>query len=378
MKILHLGMGWFGQEVGGLSRYMTQAVVAQKAAGHEVQALVTGTDEVERLSGGLARSFAPPDLSLAGRWKALRHRVRQALSQGERPLVACHFALYGRPVLGLLRQRPWVMHFHGPWALESRANGPWSLGYWVQRHLIETPTYRSAQRVITLSAAFASILENEYGVDRARIRIVPGGFDPTAFAQAPRKEEARERFGIPSDARLVVCVRRLQSRMGLENLVDAAARLARSQPGLIVAIAGKGPLTPSLQERIERYGLQGRVRLLGFVPDADLPALYAAADLSVVPTVALEGFGLIVAESMAAGTAVVASRVGALPELLAGFSEQLLADPNAEDLARVLSGALDGTLVVPSAEACRRHAEKWSWKEVTPRLEAVYREVSES
>lgn len=375
MKLLHIGMGWFGQEVGGLSRYMTQAVQAQKAAGHEVSALVTGNHEVASLSGGLARAFVAPELPLLRRWKALREHVRLALSQGPRPLVACHFALYGRPVLGLLKSRPWVMHFHGPWALESRGTSPWSLGYWIQRHLIEEPTYRCAKRVITLSAAFAAILEHEYGVDPDRIRIVPGGFDPTAFAQAPGRSESRARFGVPLQSKLVVCVRRLQSRMGLENLVDAVARLVARESDLVVAIAGKGPLTDSLRERIERHGLQGHVRLLGFVPDADLPALYAAADLSVVPTVALEGFGLIVAESMAAGTPVVASRVGALPELLANFSEQLLAEPSVDDLSRVLGGALDGSIQMPSGEACREHARRWSWEVVTPRLEEIYREA---
>ncbi|HOX53654.1 MAG TPA: glycosyltransferase family 4 protein, partial [Fibrobacteria bacterium] len=289
-----------------------------------------------------------------------------------------HFALYGRPLLGLLKRRPWVMHFHGPWAMESRGSGGWSLNYWIQLNLIERPTYRAATRVITLSAAFAAILREKYGVSPERIRIVQGGFDPTPFANAPSKSDSRAKFQIPENAKLVVCVRRLQQRMGLENLVDAASRLLEVHPELIVAIAGKGPSAQSLQERIDRLGLQGRVRLLGFVPDADLPALYAAADLSVVPTVSLEGFGLIVAESMAAGTPVVSSKVGALPELLAGFAEQLLADPTVSDLSRVLGGVLDGTIPLPSAEACRAHSRRWSWEEVTPRLEKVYREALEA
>jgi len=267
------------------------------------------------------------------------------------------------------------MHFHGPWALENLASGGGKAVNWIRRRFVEIPTYRAADRVVTLSEAFAKILREDYGVDPAKIRIVPGGFDPSAFAARLDRVSARERFGIASDAKLVVCVRRLQSRMGLENLVDAAGSLASEHPRLVVAIAGKGPLTGALQVRIERLGLQGKVRLLGFVPDPDLPALYAAADLSVVPTVALEGFGLIVAESMASGTPVVASRVGALPELLAGFSEQLLAEPNPEDLARVLGGALNGSIAVPSSEECRSHSVRWSWEKVVPRLEEVYAEA---
>jgi glycosyltransferase involved in cell wall biosynthesis len=114
---------------------------------------------------------------------------------------------------------------------------------------------------------------------------------------------------------------------------------------------------------------------MGFVADTDLPAFYAAADVSVVPTVALEGFGLIVAESLASGTPVVASRVGALPELLSEFSPRLLADPTAEGLARVLDGVLSGSVPLPRAQACRDHMERWTWPRVVPRLDEVYREA---
>jgi glycosyltransferase involved in cell wall biosynthesis len=121
--------------------------------------------------------------------------------------------------------------------------------------------------------------------------------------------------------------------MGLENLVEAVSILRTKHPDLLVAIAGKGPLAPVLREAVERAGLGDQVRLMGFVADHDLPAFYAAADISVVPTVALEGFGLIVAESLATGVPVVATRVGALPELLSDFSPHLLAEPGAEGLA---------------------------------------------
>ncbi|HOX53398.1 MAG TPA: hypothetical protein PKY05_18105, partial [Fibrobacteria bacterium] len=91
MKILHVGMGWFGQEVGGLSRYMTQAVLAQKAAGHEVRALVTGDADVAVLSGGVAQAFATVEQSVIDRLRSLR-RVFIASTTADSPeLVTCHF-----------------------------------------------------------------------------------------------------------------------------------------------------------------------------------------------------------------------------------------------------------------------------------------------
>jgi len=377
VKLLHVGMGWFGEEVGGLTRFMSQAVSAQHAAGNQARALVTGSEKVVELSAGLAKPFADPRSPLLSRLAASRGAVSTALAEFNPDIVSFHFALYGRPSLGLVRDRPWVMHFHGPWALESRAEGAGRVASWVARNIVEAPLYRSAPRAITLSKAFARILEEEYRVDPSRIRVVPGGFDPDPFLRAPDKQAARVRLGLPADRPILVCVRRLAARMGLENLVDAVGILRRKYPDVLVAIAGKGPIGAALAARIEASGLSNNIRLLGFVPDLDLPALYAAGDLSVVPTVALEGFGLVVAESLASGTPVVATRVGALPELLSNFSPDLLADPNTESLAEVLAGALAGGST-PSAEQCRVHALGWSWACVLPKLEQVYLEAGVS
>lgn len=377
MRILHTGMGWFSEDAGGLSRYMSQALESQAGAGHQVRGLVTGTSETSRVSGGLAESFAGRSERMDRRLLGLRRAFSRESRDFRPDLATFHFALYARPVMDLVGGIPWVMHFHGPWALEGKAEGIRPAMAWIRQHLVEAPVYRKAPRVVTLSRCFAGILTDTYGVDPDRIRIVPGGFDPSPFLVAPDKESARARLGLPSGIPLIVCVRRLASRMGLENLIDAVGLLKPAHPNLLVAIAGKGPNAAALQDRIDRAGLQANIRLLGFVPDADLPSLYAAADLSVVPTVALEGFGLIVAESLAAGTPVVASRVGALPELLGGFTDHLLAEPNAGGLAAVLGRALENPASLPDAAACRTHCQRWSWQQVTPRLMDVYQEAIE-
>lgn len=378
MRILHTGMGWFSEDAGGLSRYMSQALRSQSSAGHDVLGLVTGTEATTRVSGGLARSFASRTDRMDRRLRGLSRGFASARREFRPDVATFHFSLYARPVLRQVSKLPWVVHFHGPWALEGRAEGVRPAMAWVRQHLVETPVYRRASRVVTLSRCFAGILEETYGVDPRGIRIVPGGFDPEPFARAGGRKAARVRFGFPSEAPVLVCVRRLASRMGLENLVDAVGFLRAKHPDLVVAIAGKGPIAGALQERIDRGGLGGNIRLLGFVPDEDLPALYAAADLSVVPTVALEGFGLIVAESLAAGTPVVASRVGALPELLGGFADHLLADPDAAGLAAVLARALEHPETLPDPESCRAHAMQWSWERVTPRLLDIYAEAIEA
>lgn len=375
MKLLHVGMGWFPEEAGGLARYMSQAVVAQTQAGHPARALVTGSERVLELSRGMATPFSPPAASLPDRMRSLRRAYRQISTDFAPDLTALHFSLYGRPLLGQIRKRPWVVHFHGPWSLEGSAEGASKLSSLVRHHLIERPLYKAAPRLITLSGCFAGILADRYGVDPDRIRVVPGGFDPNPFLAAPDRESARAQLDLPLDRPILVCVRRLASRMGLENLLEAVARLKERHPDLLLLIAGKGPLRAALETRINHLSIGGNVRLLGFVPDENLPALYSAANLSVVPTVALEGFGLIVAESMAAGTPVVASRVGALPELLGNFRGDLLAEPSAEGLASILDGFLARPESLPAASECRAHMQAWTWDRVVPQLLAVYGDV---
>lgn len=377
MKLLHVGMGWFPEEAGGLSRYMSQAVVAQSRASHVVKGLVTGSSRVVSLSGGLAVPFSPPDAPLPERLTSLRRSFRSLLLQHDPELVAFHFALYGRPVLGQVKNRPWMMHFHGPWASEGAAEGASRWSTWMKQRFVEAPLYRGAPRVVTLSKCFSGILQDQFGVDPERIRVVPGGFDPTNFLAAPDRERARQHLGLPLDRPILACVRRLANRMGLENLLEAVARLRATHPDILLLIAGKGPIRATLESRIEALCISGNVQLLGFVPDEDLPYLYAAANLSVVPTVSLEGFGLIVAESLASGTPVVASRVGALPELFEGFHQDLLADPDPESLADVLSRNLSPEGNPPGPEACRDHSMRWSWSRVTPVLEGIYKDVIE-
>jgi glycosyltransferase involved in cell wall biosynthesis len=146
---------------------------------------------------------------------------------------------------------------------------------------------------------------------------------------------------------------------------------------VLLLIGGKGPIEADLKRRIEERGLERHVRMLGFIPDADLPLYYRAAYLSVVPTVALEGFGLVAAESLAAGCPALVTPVGGLPSVVAELSPGLvLSDATAEALADSLTGALKGTLKLPSRAACRRYAlDRFQWSLVAERTERVYRKV---
>jgi glycosyltransferase involved in cell wall biosynthesis len=166
-------------------------------------------------------------------------------------------------------------------------------------------------------------------------------------------------------------------RMGLEGLIDATSLIRTHIPDVLVLIAGRGPLAPQLEARINAAGLNDNIRMLGFVPDEDLPFAYRAADVSVMPTVALEGFGLPTVESLASGTPVIVTPQGGLPEVVHDLDPLLIcenATPAA--IAARLVSALGGSAPLPSADACRTYARaRFSWPAIAERLAAVYREA---
>ena len=364
-------MGWLPEQPGGLNRVFFNLARALPEVGVPVRGLVAA-----RAAGGCVEAFAPMASPLPERLFAARSGIVQALAEADPDLVASHFALYTAPALDRLRARPLVVHFHGPWAAETAAEGGHGLAVRVRR-AVERAVYGRADRLVVLSEAFRDVAVRDYGVHPDRVRIVPGGVEAARFALPLSRAEARSRLGWPQDRPVVLAVRRLAHRMGLENLVDATVALRRAVPDVLVLVAGGGRLAGPLRERIAAAGLDGHVRLLGFVPDADLPLAYRAADLSVVPTAALEGFGLVAAESLAAGTPALVTPVGGLPEVVRGLSPDLvLPAADAATLAEGLAAALTGRLPLPTDEACRRWAAAhYDWSVVARQTRAVYEEA---
>jgi glycosyltransferase involved in cell wall biosynthesis len=241
---------------------------------------------------------------------------------------------------------------------------------------VEQRVYRRAVRCIVLSQAFKEILHRDYGIPNDIIRIVPGGTDcPPALSLT--KAQARAQLGWPENKFIVVAVRRLTPRMGLENLIEAAAHLREKRPQVQWKIAGEGTLRPTLEQRIDQHQLNDTVQLLGFVPDNQLPLVYAAADISLVPTLKLEGFGLIVVESLAAGTPVLGTPIGGIPEILQPLSPDLvLSGCEVNDLINGIEEVLSGKRTLPSSETCRSYVENhYSWPQCAKSIRQVYEEA---
>ena len=376
MKTLQLGTSWFLEEAGGLARIYYGCVNYLPRVGVDVDGLVAGSDRVVQSSDGKVQTFAPANSSTWSRVLGVRKATNLAIANSQFDLVAAHFALYTLPVLDRIGKLPLVMHFHGPWALESQAEGAGRLstfGKWVVEKLV----YQRADGFIVLSESFRQILHKTYGVPLEKIFIVGGGIDTAKFDLDLTVAQAREQIGWSQDRRIILCVRRLVQRMGLENLIAAIALVRSQHPDVLLLIAGKGAIADTLRSQIQELQLEDHVQLLGFVPDQDLAIAYRAAELSIVPTVSLEGFGLIVIESLAAGTPVLGTPIGGIPEILQPFSPDLvLAGSTTNQLAQGMIEALSGQRQMPSAEACQTYVKQnYDWQVIAAQMKSVYEQV---
>lgn len=209
------------------------------------------------------------------------------------------------------------------------------------RRSVERAVISRCDRVVVLSQFMRQRVMGAHGISPDCIGQIPGAVDPRAFAFTPDRRQAKTALNLPPDRTILFTVRNLVSRMGLENLLNALEMLVVARRDVLLVIGGEGPLRKQLHEDIRRKGLNDCVRLTGFIPEEQLTHYYQAADLVVVPSLQLEGFGLVIVEAMACGTPVLGTPIGAIPEILNQVHPILVADgTDGPSIARALERVL--------------------------------------
>lgn len=368
VRPLLLGNEWVTTRSGGLNRYLSDLLRALRSTGIEATAVVVGeTDEAG--VKGVSDPSAPIPRRLLDTVRASSHLASRV------DVVDAHFALYALLPITITRLRhiPLVVHFHGPWADES-AIGRGQRGTVVKlKRAVERAVYRRAEIVVVLSERFGDLVVQRYGVEPSRVVVVPPGVDLDHFHPGGQIA-ARDRLCIPETAFVCVAVRRLDARMGLDVLVKAWRKVQAANDDALLLIAGDGRERERLEELRRQLPDPSRVRFLGRISDDELVTLYQAADVSVVPTRALEGFGLVTLESLACGTPPIVTDVGGLPDGVRGLDPSLVVEPEDPDaLADRILDAAQGK--VPSGAACRAHAETFAWDAVARRHIELYRQA---
>jgi glycosyltransferase involved in cell wall biosynthesis len=237
---------------------------------------------------------------------------------------------------------------------------------WTRRRLYRSSA-RRAEVVLTDSASSKRDIERVYGLQDDRVVAIPLGVDDSFRAVTKEDEErVRGRYGFGA-SELVLFVGKFSHRRNLPTLVRAFAELRRAHDAdVLLVLAGDDHLGLGLQNLAETLGIGAGVRVLGHVPDEDLPALYATSTMLAYPS-EYEGFGLPVAEAMAAGTAVITLDNSALREV-AGDAALVLPEPTVDGLAQAMWRVLsDSDFREELVRRGKARAWRFSWSETAQR-----------
>ncbi len=347
---------WYGDVIGGSFRLASEFAQHIAAEGYQVTyvccaALDKWEGQLDELVSGVRVLRYLPSAKKQGGMKRLWYHLRQTEQlvttlHRHTPVdvISGHSPLQALGAARAVRRENIFFNYtvHSPFDDEVLSNSGASVSSvkrrvaaWVAGR-VDGRNCALANRVQCDSEYTLAVMNQRH---RKQIRdkgvVAPGWVDATLFQ--PAADQPQLRMGLPqvwqSDVPIFFTLRRLENRMGLETLVAASARLKQEGLHFRTLIGGGGPLQAALERQIDDADVQDRVFLLGRLPENLLVKAYAAADCFVLPTKALECFGLIVLEAFACNTPVIASNVAAIPELAERQGKEWMFEPgNADQL----------------------------------------------
>lgn len=309
---------------------------------------------------------------------------KEVLSKNSPDIVSGHNPYTTFWTTCLNKKIPMVYTFQSPWheeyeirSKDLKRNFIRKMFGSVLRKIVEYKVLKCAKKIMAASMFMHDKIQKYH---RLNSQIIPLGVNIKKFVPANDIPSIRQKINISKEKLVILTVRNLVSRMGLENLIQAMDDISKKIPDVYLIIGGTGYLKKKLEQQITNLNLQKFVRLEGYITDDVLQMYYQSADLFVLPTRLLEGFGLVTLESMGCGTPVLATPVGANIELLSKFDRNFLfKGMESKDIAE---GVID---FVPKylnqkdiiRKRCRDFVEKnYSWDKYADEIEKVFYEVS--
>ena len=322
-----------------------------------------------------AARLSPRILITGASWRVPRMAWLQLLAPGLLTRLRIDVAHFTNGMIPIVSPVPTVVTIHDM----SLTMYP---GYHPPRRVLLNRPFvdLSAQRadaIITVSESARQDIVRWYGVPPSRVFVVHEAAAPAfrPVTDAATLQRVRATYGLAE--RFILYVGTIEPRKNLPLLLDAFARRHRSGdlPHQLIVAGPYGWLCAHIERRIEQLGVKDAVRITGYVPFEDLPAIYSLAEMFVFPSV-YEGFGLPVVEAMACGTPVVVADVAALAEVGGGAVARVRsfdAEALGDELVRL---ARDQDRRRHLATLGRARAQTFSWRRAALETLAVYRQVA--
>jgi glycosyltransferase involved in cell wall biosynthesis len=292
------------------------------------------------------------------------------------------FSFGYRAYPALIGERYDLLHIHKPydlpwaWAIKKRTGCKVILGSHGTDFFPGDRTLISAvDRAVACSHFNAGQVRERYGITP---RVIYNGIDPRVFRPLPPDVELRKKLGIPEESRVVVFVGRLIGLKGVHVLLRAMTRVDPRENWRLIII-GDGSARDEVRQLAQELGIRDRVLFPGYIVNRELPSYYSFADLAVFPSIADEAFGMSICEAMACGRAVLCTRVGGIPELVADGESGILVEPrNWQELGERINSLLSDPVLRSGlgTKALERTRNLFTWEKVADRLQGIYQEVA--
>jgi glycosyltransferase involved in cell wall biosynthesis len=270
---------------------------------------------------------------------------------------------YSKPLV--LTQHNTFIEYKNLWDTVERANDL----------VIGKEVLKEADKIIVVSNATRNYVLG-LGADAERIEVLHNGVDLDRFKPLTgTKSEIRKRLGIPEDAIVVLTVRRLVYKNGIDTLIESAEMAIKKDPRLVFLVIGEGPDFEEVKARIEQLGIGNKLRLAGFVSDEDLPFYYNAADFFVLPSKSGEGLPLVALEAMACGLPVISTNVGGISEIMPKDYGKVVPPNSPYSLAEAVLEFSHRELLAPKKDLRAMIEQKYSWNTNVEKLAKIYEEL---
>jgi glycosyltransferase involved in cell wall biosynthesis len=234
---------------------------------------------------------------------------------------------------------------------------------------------KEADKILVVSNATKRYVSS-LGADPEKITVLYNGVDMERFKPLTGVKDAiRKKLGIPKNAVVVITVRRLVYKNGVDTLIGSAQIAIKKNPRLVFLVVGEGPDFAQVKARIEQSGIGNNLRLAGFVSDDDLPLYYNAADFFVLPSKSGEGLPLVALEAMACGLPVVATNVGGISEIMADDYGKVVPPDNPLALAEAVIDLSHKDISAVKNALRTLIKQKYSWDSNVEKLLGIYEEL---
>ena len=329
--------------IGGAPRVLREESKRLKQRGHNVWVLtrqVPNSDLTEEIVEGVKES----------RYKIVENntftyitssifnsrRLFERIVRGKRfDVINFHqpFSALGVNISRKSRNIKKIYTFHSPAFKEYETRNEVPSNSWGRCHYrlnsyfrkrIERYNLKKCEKIRTLSEYMKRELLSCHSISDEKVVVIPGGVDSDRFTPSSDRLKLKKKLRVPVEKTLLLSVRNLVPRMGLENLIYAMADVVKKTRDVYLILGGEGALEERLKGLVKQLELDLFIRFEGFIPENKLPFYYQAADLFVLPTKIMEGFGLVTVESLSCGTPVLGTPIGGTKEILDGLDGRLL------------------------------------------------------